>query len=54
MEMGPRLKSWPHWHLDGKASPTDRLTFITAENTGAKTIHYLNRVIAPVRLGSFG
>lgn len=24
---GPRLKSWPQWHLDGKLSPTGRLTF---------------------------
>jgi hypothetical protein len=24
---GPRMKTWPQWHLDGKSSPTGRLTF---------------------------
>jgi hypothetical protein len=26
---GPRLKEWPQWMLDGKPSPTGRLTFTT-------------------------
>jgi len=48
--MGPRLKSWPQWHLDGKASPTGRLTFSPRKHWSKDDPLLESGLIGPVRL----
>ena len=47
---GPRMKSWPQWHLDGKPSPTGRLTFSPRKHWGKHDPLLDSGLLGPVRI----
>ncbi len=47
---GPRMKSWPQWHLDGKPSPTGRFTFSPRKNWSQDDPLLESGLLGPVRV----
>jgi hypothetical protein len=49
---GDRLKEWPQWLLDGKPSPTGRLTFTTWHHWHKDSMLLPSGLLGPVELES--
>jgi hypothetical protein len=49
---GKALKAWPEWFLDGKPSPTGRLTFTTWHHWTRKDAPLASGLLGPVRVES--
>jgi hypothetical protein len=47
---GDRLKAWPQWLLDGKPSPTGRLTFTTWRHYTKESPLLISGLLGPVNL----
>ncbi len=47
---GPRMKDWPDWHLEGKSSPTGRLTFSPRKHWSKDDPLFDSGLLGPVRL----
>jgi len=47
---GPQLRRWPQWLLEGKPSPTGRLTFTTWKHWGKDDPLFESGLLGPVRL----
>jgi hypothetical protein len=47
---GKQLKAWPQWFLDGKPSPTGRLTFTTWHHWDKNDKPLVSGLLGPVRL----
>jgi hypothetical protein len=50
---GQRLQSWPQWLLEGKASPTGRLTFTTWHHWSKTDAPLSSGLLGPVRLAAW-